>query len=86
MSASVTVVLSPAYAIPLTAGLLSLPSPDAPIDERWFAMMEINIILTMPAMIGLMIAVHAWAPPDKKVLGVVIDVSTALLHARRTTR
>lgn len=38
-SATSTVVLSLAYAVPLTAGLLSLPSPDAPIGEPWFAMM-----------------------------------------------
>jgi len=63
VSASITVVLSVAYAVPLTAGLMSLPSPDAPIGEPWFAMMEILIILSMPAMVALMIAVHAWASP-----------------------
>lgn len=71
VSASVTVVLSLAYAIPLTAGLMSLPSPGAPIGEPWFAMMEILIILSMPAMVGLMIAVHASASPEEKVFGVL---------------
>ena len=67
VSASITVVLSVAYAVPLTAGLMSLPSPYAPIGEPWFAMMEILIILSMPAMVALMIAVHAWASPGTKV-------------------
>jgi hypothetical protein len=60
VSATGTVVLSVVYAIPLIAGLLSLPSPDAPIGDPWFPMMEILIILTMPLMVGMMVAVHAW--------------------------
>jgi len=78
VSASITVVLSVAYAVPLTAGLMSLPSPDAPIGEPWFAMMEILIILSMPAMVALMIAVHAWAPPGTQVFAAMAIAFMAL--------
>jgi hypothetical protein len=71
VSAGGTVLLSLLYAIPLTAGLLSLPSPDAPIGDPWFPMMEILIILTMPLMVALMVAVHAWAAPLTKVYGLL---------------
>ena len=57
---------------------MSLPSPDAPIGEPWFAMMETLIILTMPAMVALMIAVHAWAAPAQKVFAAMAVVFMAL--------
>jgi hypothetical protein len=79
VSASGTVLLSVVYAIPLTAGLLALPSPDVPIGDPWFPMMEILIILTMPLMIGLMVAVHAWAAPQAKVYSLLALVFISLL-------
>jgi hypothetical protein len=79
ISASGTVLLSLAYAVPLTAGLLSLPSPDTPIGDPWFPMMEVLIILTMPVMVGLMVAVHAWAAPQTKVYSLLALVFMALL-------
>jgi hypothetical protein len=78
VSASGTVLLSTMYAIPLTAGLLSLPSPDAPIGDPWFPMMEILIIVTMPVMVGLMVAVHAWAAPQTKVYSLLALVFMSL--------
>ena len=78
ISASGTVLLSVMYAIPLTAGLLSLPSPDAPIGDPWFPMMEILIIVTMPVMVGLMVAVHAWAAPQTKVYSLLALVFMSL--------
>jgi hypothetical protein len=79
VSASGTVLLSIAYAIPLTAGLLALPSPDTPIGDPWFPMMEVLIILTMPVMVALMVAVHAWAAPETKVYSLLAVVFMALL-------
>jgi len=78
-SASGTVLLSVAYAIPLTFGLLALPSPDEPIGDPWFPMMEILIILTMPVMVALMVAVHAWAAPQTKVYGLLALMFMGLL-------
>jgi hypothetical protein len=77
-SAGATVVLSVLYAIPLTFGLVSLPSPDAPIGDPWFAMMEVLIILSMPVMVALMVAVHAWAAPQTKVYGLLAVVFMGL--------
>ena len=63
VSAAATVVLLAGYAVTLTIGLLSLESPDQPIRNPMFAILEILIIVMMPAIVALMIAVHAWAPP-----------------------
>jgi hypothetical protein len=79
VSATGTVFLSVLYAIPLTAGLLALPSPDAPIGDPWFPMMEVLIILTMPLIVGLMVAVHAWASPETKVFSLIAVIFTGLL-------
>ena len=46
----------------LTVGLLSLKSPDEPIGNPMFSILEILIIVMMPALVALMVAVHAWAP------------------------
>jgi hypothetical protein len=61
-AAAATVVLTAAYAVTLVVGLLSLESPDQPIGNPMFTILEVLIIVIMPAMVGLMIAVHAWAP------------------------
>jgi uncharacterized membrane-anchored protein len=79
MSAGATVVLNVAYAIPLTFGLLSLPSAAAPIGDPWFLMMEILIILMMPVIVALMVAVHAWAAPQTKVYGLLALMFMGLL-------
>jgi hypothetical protein len=85
VSAVGTVFLSVLYAIPLTAGLLSLPSPDTPIGDPWFPMMELLIILTMPLMVGLMVAIHAWASPETKVFSLIAIIFTALLTGVTTS-
>lgn len=74
-----TVVLSLLYAVPLVAGLLALPSPDAPIGDPWFPMMEVLIIVTTPLMVGLMVAVQAWGPAQTKVYGSLAVVFSGLL-------
>jgi hypothetical protein len=79
VSAGATVLLTVVYAIPLVGGLLSLPSPDAPIGDPWFSMMEMLIILTMPFMVGLMVAVHAWASADTRALALLGVIFTGLL-------
>lgn len=52
-----------AYAITLALGLLSLGSPADPIGDPYFSLMEVLIILMAPAMVAVMVAVHAYAPP-----------------------
>lgn len=67
-SAIVVLGLQIVYAITLAVGFLSLTSPEQPIGDPMFAILETLIILMMPAMVGLMVAVHAWAPAQKKTL------------------
>jgi hypothetical protein len=79
VSALGTVSLSVIYAVVLIAGLLSLQSPQQPIGDPLFAVLEILIILTMPLMIALMVAVHSWARPDAKVFSMLALIFTSLL-------
>jgi hypothetical protein len=68
VSATATVVLLVGFAATLAVGLASLESPRQPIGDPLFTVLEILIILVMPAMVALMAAVHAWAPADAKTL------------------
>ena len=43
-------------------GLTSLKSPDDPIGNPWFTMLEIEIIVIMPAIVALFVAVHTKPP------------------------
>jgi hypothetical protein len=78
-SATVTVVLLVAYAVTLTVGLASLESPQQPIGEPMFTILEILIITMMPAMVALMVAVHAWAPMHAKTLSLSSVIFMGLL-------
>jgi hypothetical protein len=78
-SAAATAVLLVAYAVTLALGLLSLESPDQPIGDPMFTILEILIILTMPAMVALMVAVHAWAPTRAQTLSLTAAVFMGLL-------
>ncbi|WP_380156269.1 hypothetical protein [Kineococcus sp. R86509] len=46
------IVLSIGYGVPLTVGLLTPETPDSPIAEPWFSMMEVFILLSTPMMVG----------------------------------
>jgi hypothetical protein len=65
-SATGTLVLLVFYTLSLAVGLLTLPSPDQPIGDPLFTILEILIILLTPAMVALMVAIHAWAAPETK--------------------
>ncbi len=68
-----------AYAVTLVVGLLSLESPEEPIGDPMFTILEILIIIMMPAMVALMVAVHAWAPMHAKTLTLTSVVFMGLL-------
>ena len=55
------------YAVTLVLGLLSLQSPQDPIGDPYFSVMEMLIVLIAPALVISMVAVHAYAPPEAKV-------------------
>jgi hypothetical protein len=79
LSAAATIILLVAYAVTLVVGLLSLESPQEPIGNPMFTILEILIIVMMPAMVALMVAVHAWAPMHAKTLTLTSVVFMGLL-------
>jgi hypothetical protein len=79
LSAAATVILVVTYAVTLVVGLLSLESPQEPIGDPMFTILEVLIIVMMPAMVALMVAVHAWAPMHAKTLTLTSVVFMGLL-------
>ena len=78
-SAAATVILLVAYAVTLTVGLASLESPQQPIGDPMFTILEVLILVMMPAMVALIVAVHAWAPMQAKTLTLTSLVFMGLL-------
>jgi hypothetical protein len=78
-SAAATLILLVAYALTLALGLASLESPQQPIDDPMFTILEVLIISIMPAMVALMVAVHAWAPMHAKTLSLISLVFMGML-------
>jgi hypothetical protein len=78
-SAAGVVLLGAAYAVTLAVGLGALESPQQPIADPMFSILELLIIALMPAMVSLMVAVHAWAPAHVKVLSLIAVVFMGLL-------
>ena len=78
-SAVATAILLVAYAVTLAIGLVSLKSPDDPIGNPWFTILEVEIIVMMPAIVALFVAVHAWTPARAKTLSLSSVVFMAVL-------
>jgi hypothetical protein len=78
-SAAATLILLVAYAVTLAMGLASLESPQQPIGDPMFTILEVLIISIMPAMVALMVAVHAWAPMHAKTLSLTSLVFMGML-------
>jgi len=55
-----------AYAIVALLGFLSLGSPQDPIGSPWLPMMALLLVLLAPFMVVSMIAVQAYAAPERK--------------------
>lgn len=75
-SAAGVAVLLAAYALTLAAGLLSLESPEQPIGDPLFGLLEVLILALMPPLVTLLAAVHAWAPARAKTLSLSALVFT----------
>jgi len=58
LSAVVSVLPGVTYAFTLVAGLLSLQSPQQPVGDPHFSILELLILMT-PIMVVLMVTVHA---------------------------
>ena len=67
------------YAVVTALGFLSLQSPQDPIGDPFFTLMEILLILTVPLMLVSMVAVHAYATPADKVYSLTALIFMLLL-------
>ena len=85
VSAVGTVLVSAAYAPVLIVGFFSLASSRQAMGDPVFATLEILIVLSMPLMIGLIVAVHAWAAADLKAFSLIALVFVSLLAAVTTS-
>lgn len=59
-------ILGVAYAVTTFLGFLSLKSPQDPIGDPYFTIMELLIVIMAPLMVVAMVAVHAYAPSEVK--------------------
>lgn len=74
VSGYLVTVLSAAYAVVLAIGLVTLPTSHDPIQNPWFTMMEVLILLLSPAMVVFAVALHAWVSPVRQpaaLLGII---------------
>jgi len=60
-------ILLVAYVITTLLGFASLESADDPIEDPYFTLMEVFILLLMPLMMLSLVAFHEWAPPAKQI-------------------
>jgi len=67
------------YAVVTILGLLSLQSPQDPIGDPFFSIMELLIILIAPLLVISMVAVHAYAPPEAKAYSLTALIFMILL-------
>src|SRR4029450_8817089 len=71
--------LSVVYAVTTILGLLSLKSPQDPIGDPYFTIMELLIILLAPLLVVTMVAVHAYAPRGVKAYGLIALVFMVIM-------
>lgn len=67
------------YAVTTALGFLSLKSPQEPIGDPFFSIMELLIVLIAPLLVISMIAVHAYASPEVKVYSLTALIFMILL-------
>jgi len=65
-AAATILAIGAAYGLVLLAGFLSLNSPQQPIGDPYFSVLEVLILLIAPAMVALMAAIHGWAAPPRR--------------------
>jgi hypothetical protein len=77
-------VLDMVYAVILVLGLFSLKSPQDPIGDPFFTLLEMLILLIALVNVIAMVAVHAYASPEVKVYSATA-LALMLLHAGLTS-
>jgi len=71
VAGTVLAVLSAAYALVLAIGILTSPSRGAQIQNPWFTLMEILILIIVPTMIGFSVGIHSWTRKDRKAVALL---------------
>lgn len=67
------------YATITVLGLLSLKSPQAPIGDPFFTLMELVMIAIAPLMVVTLVAVHDYARPEAKMYSLIALIFMALM-------
>lgn len=87
LAAATQVVLQGLYAPVTIIGLATLPAPDVPIQDPWFTLMEILILLMVPCLVAVGAALHHWVPAERRVFSLAalifmagLVVVTASVH------
>ncbi len=65
-AAWVSAFLLTVYTVTTILGFLSLSSPDEPMGDPWFTLMELLIVLILPFMVVSMVSLYAGAPRERK--------------------
>jgi hypothetical protein len=67
------------YAVTTVLGLLSLKSPQDPIGDPFFSIMELLTVFIASLMVVSMVAVHAYAPPEMRLYSLTALIFMSLL-------
>jgi len=84
ISAAAVFGLNLAYVVVLILGFLSLASPDDPIGDPWFGLLELLILVLMPFMLALMVTIHIAAPAAARALSLLSVIFMSLTAALTT--
>src|SRR5688572_10176183 len=79
------VLLLLAYVPTTILGFLSLRSPQDPIGDPYFAIMELLIIAMSPFLVLSMVAVHAYASPEAKLYSLTALLMMTVLAGLTTS-
>lgn len=71
--------LSLIYACALAIGLWTLPSPDSPVGDPWFTLLESLILLIAPIIVALMVALQELATSDRRIFAAIAVQFSAML-------
>jgi hypothetical protein len=77
LAASATAIIIAIYAATLAIGLARAPA-GAPIDDPWFALLELEILAPAPALVAFMVALRQWAHPRHAALGLMAVIFMAM--------
>jgi len=78
-SAFAVFILSVAYVVVLVLGFLSLKSPQEPIGDPYFSLLELLIIILSPLLVVVMASVHAYAAREVKTYSLVALIFMGLM-------